>query len=97
MAPAPERMWYVYKGEREVLFITDQPGTLTSTAHPPPGYEPVRHPFLSASALAPEEEGNLRNILDQAKSLEEFLGLLEKNGYRVEEVDLSRYREKPLR
>lgn len=97
VAPIPNRMWYVYKGEREVLFITDRPGSLTSTAHPPPGFEPPQHPFLTASAMDIMEEGRLRDILDQAKSLEEFLSLLEKNGYRVEEVDLSRYRKKPPR
>ncbi len=94
---AEPRMWKVYKGDKEVLTVHNQRGPITSMAHPPPSYKPVMHPFLSAGSSDPLEEGKIKKILDDAKSLEEFLFLLKRNGYRVEEVDMSRHKRQPSR
>ncbi|MDA0998251.1 MAG: thermonuclease family protein, partial [Proteobacteria bacterium] len=63
----------VYRDNRPVLRVIDRPGTLTSTALLPAGATPVSHPFLTANALAPEEEDQLRRILDASNSIDEFL------------------------
>ena len=76
--------YLVFKGETPVLRIIDQPGPLASTALPPPGFKPPEHPFLSASALAPFEENELRRILDASGSTAEFLRNLEQAGYRIQ-------------
>ena len=70
------------KGEK-VLWIKDEPGPLLSTALPPPGYTPPRHPFLTGHAFAPSEESRLRDILDRSASFHEFVDNLKKAGYRV--------------
>ena len=75
--------WVVYNGERRVLSLKGEPGPITSTALPPPGQPPRRHPFLSAAALAPEEEDRLGRLLEGARSVEEFLDALRRAGYRV--------------
>jgi len=80
----PEAAIYVvYKGERPVLKIIDRPGTLTSTALPPPGVLPPRHPFLTATALAPAEEGRLRQILEISVNTSDFLDKLRRAAYIV--------------
>ena len=80
----PADVWKVYKGEETVLEVRNEPGYLVSTALLPPGHKPVKHPFLSARALNSFEEDKLRRILEQARTFEQFLGLLRANGYRVE-------------
>lgn len=82
-APSPSGPWEIYKGERLVLSVSDGPGPLVSTAAPPPGAPSVRHPFLSASAHAPEEEDALKRILDASESTADFLSRLETAGYGV--------------
>jgi hypothetical protein len=46
----------------------------------------VLHPFLSATAYIPEEEGRLRDVLNQSRSLPEYLQALRAMGFRVEEA-----------
>ncbi len=82
-APAPSGPWEVFKGERLVLSVSDGPGPIVSTAAPSPGAPPVRHPFLSASAHAPEEEDALKRILDASESTADFLARLKNAGYGV--------------
>ena len=76
--------YLVFRGDRPVLEVIDRPGPLVSTALLPAGASPTRHPFLSASALAPSEEHELRTILDGSSSTADFLKNLERAGYRVE-------------
>ncbi|MDP6788888.1 MAG: hypothetical protein QGI13_17410 [Rhodospirillales bacterium] len=76
-------VYMVYKENRAVLRVIDRPGPLTSTALPAAGARAARHPFLTASALAPDEEHGLRQILDASNSTAEFLAKLRTAGYRV--------------
>jgi hypothetical protein len=76
-------VYMVFKGDRPVLRIIDRPGPLTSTALPLPGAQPVRHPFLTASALDPSAEHPLRQILDASKSTAGFVEKLRQAGYGV--------------
>lgn len=83
MAKSGPTVLSVFRGEREVLRIKDMPGRLSSRALPPPGAALVTHPFLTASALDIMEEGSLREILERARSFDEFVVLLKKAGYDV--------------
>jgi hypothetical protein len=82
------RRYAVYRGSDKVLEITDQPGPLISKQAPPPatGQAPVLHPFLSATAYVLEEEGRLRDVLNQSRSLPEYLQALRAMGLSVEEL-----------
>ena len=73
----------VFKAGRVVLDVVDEPGPLTSTALTPPGYEPPRHPFLTASARDPDSEHELREILLASASTEDFVARLRASGYQV--------------
>ena len=80
-SPAAERSpayreygWVVRKGERKVLWMNDEPGTLMSTAMLPPGVEPVRCPFLTAQSRDPFEESKLAEILNGCDSFAVFVG-----------------------
>jgi hypothetical protein len=84
MEPDGGRHRAAYKGSRKVLVFNDRPGILAGTALPPPGTPPVRHPFLSGSALYAVEDGNLRAILEQSAGFEDFVNRLKRGGYRVE-------------
>ncbi len=88
--PAPKRGaayrndgWVVLKGERQVLWMNDEPGVLMSTAILPPGARPTRHPFLTAQSHDPFEENKLREILDRCHTFAEFVKALKKAGYTV--------------
>ena len=74
----------VLKAGRLVLTVSDVPGPIVSTAVLPPGASPAKHPFLSATAHAPEEEDTLRKTLDQSKDFDDFLRRLREDGYTVE-------------
>ena len=78
----------VYWGEELVLQIVDEPGLLVSRVAPPPppGTALPMHPFLSATALVPEHEERLREVLDSSSSLTEYLSELASLRYTVVEV-----------
>jgi hypothetical protein len=90
-APAAERTWVVYAGETKLLDISDVPGMILDTTAPPPppsaGWQPPRHPFLTATcggdALACSRAGTL---LRESVSLDEFLAKLRAEGWCVEQV-----------
>jgi len=84
-AAAKIRVYEVFKGDRLVLTVSNEPGPLLSTALPPPGRKPMPHPFLSASAHAPEEEPRLREILDRAENFPDFIARLRAAGYTLRE------------
>ena len=82
------RRYIVYQGGEKIAEISDQPGALISAKAPPPAPDtkPALHPFLSATAYAPEEEGRLRDVLNQSRSLPECLQALCAMGFSVEEA-----------
>ena len=77
------RHWRVYDGKVAVLEMADAPGPLTSTAPPSPDGKPVMHPFLTASALDAGHEDQLRRLLQDATSADDFVTALERAGLRV--------------
>jgi hypothetical protein len=76
-------LFSAYRGNVEVLRFKEGSGPLRSTALLPPGQEPPTHPFLTASALQPAEEGPLRDVLEASKSFPDFMERLKKAGYEV--------------
>ena len=82
------RRYIVYRGREKIAEISDQPGPLISAKAPlpAPDAKPVLHPFLSATAYVPEEEGRLREALNQSRSLPECLQALCAMGFSVEEA-----------
>jgi hypothetical protein len=74
----------VLKAGHLVLTVSDVPGPIVSTAALPPGVLPAKHPFLSATAHAPEEEDALHKVLDQSKDFDDFLRRLRDSGYTVQ-------------
>jgi len=82
------RRYIIYRGREKVAEISDQPGPLISAKAPPsaPDAKPVLHPFLSATAYVPEEEGRLRDVLNQSRSLPDYLQALRAMGFSVEDV-----------
>jgi hypothetical protein len=83
--PTPQvHRWRVYDGSLLILDVSDRPGPLTSTALTPPGYKPVMHPFLSASAHSARHEDRLATILKSSTDLQDFLTRLRAEGFTVE-------------
>jgi len=82
------RRYIVYCSGEKIAEISDQPGPLISAKAPPPAAnaKPALHPFLSATAYVPEEEGRLRDVLNQSRSLPEYLEALRAMGFSVEEA-----------
>jgi hypothetical protein len=76
----------VFKGDKRVLTITDEPGALLSTALPPPdpNWRPPQHPFLSGSAQDANSEHELGQLLSAATSFDDYVERLRAAGYRVE-------------
>ncbi len=74
----------VYHGTDAVLSVRSEPGPITSTAPPPPGGKPVLHPFLSAAALDAGYESQLRTILLQSTSADDFVARLQAAGFRIQ-------------
>ena len=81
-APATP-IWSAYRAGREVLRFKEGSGPLRSTALLPVGVEPPTHPFLTASALEPDEESALHDVLSASKTFPEFMERLKKAGYDV--------------
>ncbi|MDO8408030.1 MAG: hypothetical protein Q7S95_02220 [bacterium] len=72
---------------RLVLMVVHTPGSVVSTASSPLGGAIATSSFLSASSYDPLEEDALRGFLEKAKSFEEFMVLLQNNGYTLEKVE----------
>jgi hypothetical protein len=88
----------VRRAGRLVLRIRDNPGTLRSTAAPPPGPapplppplpgaggapQPGVHPFIDAQAVDAVSEGELRALLDESTSFDDYVRRLVAAGYEV--------------
>ncbi|GEM_PF-2629277 len=71
---------------RLVLEVKNEPGPIDSMAILPPDGTVKSHPFLSAYSFDVFEEDALFGLLENAKSFEEFLALLQDNGYILEKV-----------
>lgn len=86
MSPA---RYEVRRDDRLALVVTDEPGALVSrmSPPPPPGTDVGTHPFLRATAYLPEEEGELRRLLDESGSTAEYLDRLRTAGYAVAQVE----------
>jgi hypothetical protein len=84
MSDDPKR-YLVYRDDRLALEIIAEPGPLVSRSAPPPqpGEGPILHPFLSATAYDPENEGALRDVLERSASLDEYLARLREMGFRI--------------
>ena len=92
------RHFAVYREGRLVLVVRDNPGTLRSTAGPPPGAGPPPppgppgedagpapglHPFIDAQAHDPVTEGRLRALLDRTSGFDEYLAELLAAGFDI--------------
>ena len=66
-----------------VLSFSDEPGVLMSTAIRPRGFAPPAHPFVNAQALDAGFEQTLATLLSRAKSTQDFIALLEGEGFQV--------------
>jgi hypothetical protein len=74
----------VYRGEKLIAVIKPESGLIVSTATPPPPPgQQIKHPFLTATALVPEEENNLYQLLQKAKNFDDYVNLLKANGYTI--------------
>lgn len=76
--------WSIYDGDMLILSVRNEPGAITSTAPPPPGMQPLMHPFLSAAAQEAGHESQLKDLLDVSTSTDDFLARLKAAGFRVE-------------
>jgi len=86
-----ERCFYVYDGEYLVLTVADAPGTLRSSAPPPPsGAHPPAHPFLDAQAHDPATEDELGAILARCPDFDAYLAALVEAGYDLAALRRSR-------
>ncbi|MBN1641122.1 MAG: hypothetical protein JXA09_07790 [Anaerolineae bacterium] len=86
-----ERCFYVYNGEYLALTVADAPGTLRSSAPPPPaGARPPAHPFLDAQAHDPASEDELASILARCADFDAYLAALVEAGYDLAALRRSR-------
>ena len=83
VAQTTVQAWIVWKGDRQVQRVADTPGRIASAAYTKPNIPP-KHPFLSTTSLDVFEEESLYQVLQRARSIEEYLRLLQEQGYRVE-------------
>ena len=73
----------VHKNAFKVLSFSAEPGVLLSTALRPEGFKPPAHPFVNAQAHDARYEQQLADLLGAAKSVEDFIAQLEKEGFEV--------------
>lgn len=78
----------IYQAGALVAEVWDEPGPLVTrlAPPPPPGTEPVTHHRFSSTAYVPEHEGQLRDLLDAASSLDDLSAKACAHGYHVEEL-----------
>ena len=100
--PEPGEVWKVYKEVyitsktdsaiidskelRPVLIVKNEPGPIDSMGILPPDGMVKANPFLSAYSTDVFEENALWELLEKSKSFDEFMALLEENGYILEKV-----------
>jgi len=100
--PEPGEVWKVYKEVyitsktdttitdskelRLVLEVKNESGPINSMGILPPDGMVKTNPFLSAYSTDVFEENALWELLEKSKSFDEFMALLEENGYILEKV-----------
>lgn len=77
------KRYEVHKDASPVLSFSAEPGVLLSTAPRPSGFEPPSHPFLNAQAHDARHEHLLARLVGKATTVDEFIALLEKEGFEV--------------
>lgn len=75
--------WNVFDGDTLILELNDTPGPITSTAPRAPDAPPVTSAFMTATARDAMHEGALHQALERARTVDDFLALLAKDGYRI--------------
>lgn len=83
--------YHVCADGRSVLELEARPGTLHSTASPPPDWQPPRHPFVHAVATDPMHEHELRELLVASADVVDFLRRCVAAGYDVADGSISRW------
>lgn len=77
------KRYEVHRDARRVLSFSAEPGVLLSTAMRPAGFKPPAHPFVNAQSHDARYEQQLADLLGNSKSVEEFITVLEKEGFEV--------------
>jgi hypothetical protein len=94
------RHFAVYTEGRLALVVRAEPGTLRSSAGPPPpagdpgppgppgttDLPPGVHPFIDAEAYDPVSEGRLRELLDASSGFDDYLARLVDAGFDITSV-----------
>lgn len=83
------RAYRIFKGEHCRLEVEARPGHLYSFAPPPEAWSPPEHPFVNATSTDPSTEHELRMILMQSKSFDDFLVQCVRDGFDVMAKDAS--------
>ncbi|MHB8875184.1 MAG: hypothetical protein ACYC8T_15970 [Myxococcaceae bacterium] len=81
----PKR-YEVLNGGARVLTFSAERGVLLSTAARPPGFTPPPHPFLNAQAHDARFEDQLAELLRRAKTVDDFIRVLEAEGFEVRKL-----------
>lgn len=92
-APEPEKKamgqdagFDVLKNGKKVEWIKNAPGAIISKGTLPPDVKPLTHPFLTSQSFDAFEEDNLRQIMEKARSFDDYVALLKKGGYTVSQT-----------
>ena len=88
--PGPRAWQVVWQGEA-VLDLEERPGTLRSTAPPPPGWRAPEHPFIDAVAIYHRHEHALRGYVHASNTARELLDRLFAAGYDLAPPELERW------
>jgi hypothetical protein len=94
------RHFAVYTEGRLALVVRAEPGTLRSSAGPPPpagdpgppgppgttDLPPGVHPFIDAEAYDPVSEGRLRELLDDSSGFDDYLARLVDAGFDITSI-----------
>lgn|GEM_PF-2391246 len=83
--------YHVCADGRCVLQVEVRPGTLHSTAAPPPGWKPPAHPFIHGVSIDPLHEHTLGQLLRQSDSAAGYLRRVVDAGYDLVDGAVDRW------